>query len=160
MNSPAESLTLRATLNTDVESEDGQPAHDPTVSRQEGSTRGRVLIVEDEPGIAEVLALHMEGAGFEPVVSHDGLSALYEIDRALPRIVLLDLHLPEVSGFRLIQLLKQRANVPELPVIVMTALSFQEAEEAIRAGADDFITKPFLPAEVVTRVERVLERVG
>jgi len=123
------------------------------------TSRGRILIVEDEPGLAEVLSLHLEAAGFETTVCHDGLSAIYELDRATPRVVLLDLHLPEVSGFRLIQLLKQRADSPGLPVIVITALSFQEAEEVVRAGADDFISKPFLPDEVVSRVERLLNRV-
>ena len=123
------------------------------------TSRGRILIVEDEPGLAEVLSLHLEAAGFETTVCHDGLSAIYELDRATPRVVLLDLHLPEVSGFRLIQLLKQRADSPGLPVIVITALSFQEAEDVVRAGADDFISKPFLPDEVVSRVERLLNRV-
>ena len=123
------------------------------------TSRGRILIVEDEPGLAEVLSLHLEAAGFETTVCHDGLSAIYELDRATPRVVLLDLHLPEVSGFRLIQLLKQRADSPGLPVIVITALSFQEAEDVVRAGADDFISKPFLPDEVVSRVERLLDRV-
>lgn len=132
---------------------------EPTGTGTGTGGKGRILIVEDEIGLAEIVALHLEGAGFEPVVCHDGLSALYEMDRATPRAVLLDLHLPEVSGFRLIQLLKQRADSPGLPVMVITALSFQEAEEAVRAGADDFITKPFMPDEVVTRVERMLERV-
>ena len=121
--------------------------------------RGRILIVEDEPGLAEVLGLHLTAAGFETTVCHDGLAALYELERASPTLVLLDLHLPQVSGFRLIQLLKQRADAPRVPVMVITALSFPEAEEAVRAGADDFITKPFMPDEVVTRVERLLERV-
>src|SRR6266545_705708 len=124
-----------------------------------GATRRRVLIVEDEPGLAEVLSLHLAAAGFETGVCHDGLSALYELERTAPSLVLLDLHLPQVSGFRLIQLLKQRSDAPRIPVMVITALSFPEAEEAVRAGADDFITKPFLPDEVVTRVERLLERV-
>jgi DNA-binding response OmpR family regulator len=119
-----------------------------------------VLIVEDEPGLAEVLALHLEASGYSAVVAHDGLQALYEMDRSPPQVVLLDLHLPQVSGFRLIQLLKQRVDARRPPVIVITALSFQEAQEAVRAGADDFITKPFLPAEVVTRVERILARQG
>jgi len=122
-------------------------------------TRGRILIVEDEPGLAEVLSLHLIAAGFETATCHDGLAALYELERESPTLVLLDLHLPQVSGFRLIQLLKQSADAPRVPVMVITALSFPEAEEAVRAGADDFITKPFLPDEVVTRVERLLERV-
>jgi DNA-binding response OmpR family regulator len=123
-----------------------------------GGARGRVLVVEDEAGLAEVLALHLQAAGYDPVIAHDGLEALYELDRQPPAVVLLDLHLPEVSGFRLIQLLKQRPQAPQVPVIVLTALSFREAEEAVRAGADDFLTKPFEPAEVVECVDRVLAR--
>jgi DNA-binding response OmpR family regulator len=122
--------------------------------------RGPVLIVEDEPGLAEVLALHLQAEGYEPVLAHDGLEALYTLDRLTPRAVLLDLHVPQVSGFRLIQLLKQRTDGPQIPVIVITALSFQEAEEAVRAGADDFISKPFLPEEVVNRVGMVVARVS
>ena len=107
-------------------------------------------MVEDEPGLAEVLAVHLQAGGYHPIVVHDGLEALYALERVTPHAVLLDLHLPQVSGFRLIKLLKQRPDMPRVPVIVLTALSFQEAEDAVRAGADDFLTKPFLPAEVVT----------
>lgn len=117
-----------------------------------------ILIVEDEPGLAEVLAVHLQAAGYTPLIAHDGLEALYALERVTPCAVLLDLHLPQVSGFRLIQLLKQRSDMPRVPVIVLTALSFEEAQDAVRAGADDFLTKPFLPAEVVTRVGRLLER--
>src|SRR5687768_17075768 len=119
---------------------------------------GRVLIVEDEAGLAEILSLHLEAAGYETVVCHDGLSALYEVDRRAPNLVVLDLHVPQISGFRLMQLLKQRGG-PRIPVMVTTALSFQEAEDAVRSGADDFMTKPFLPDELVVRVGRLLERV-
>ncbi len=107
-----------------------------------------------------MLAVHLQAAGYTPLIAHDGLEALYALDRVTPRAILLDLHLPQVSGFRLIQLLKQRSDMPRVPVIVLTALSFEEAQDAVRAGADDFLTKPFLPAEVVTRVGRLLERLA
>ena len=118
----------------------------------------KVMIVEDEPGLAEVLAINLQASGYEALVVHDGLEALYVLDRETPSAILLDLHLPQISGFRLIQLLKQRTDVASIPVIVITALSFQEAEEAVRAGADDFLTKPFSPDEVVERVNRVVAR--
>ena len=149
MNEPFQTRQSAIGLAEGVEA----PAHEMRASR------GRVLVVEDEYGLAEVLALHLEGAGFEAVVCHTGLAALYELDRGRFDLVLLDLTLPEVSGFRLMQLLKQRTDHPGLAVMVITALSFQEAEEAARAGADDFITKPFVPEEVLTRVERLLSRV-
>ena len=76
---------------------------DPTLVTDRNSTpvsdRGRILIVEDEPGLAEVLSLHLEAAGFETTVCHDGLSAIYELDRATFRVVLLDLHLPEAVSY-------------------------------------------------------------
>ena len=134
---------------------------DPVTSPPAGpGDRGQVLVVEDEPGLAEILALNLSASGYQPVVAHDGLEALYALDRATPRAVLLDLHVPQVSGFRLIQLLKQRPETPQVPVIVITALSFQEAQEAVRAGADDFVGKPFLPEEVILRLDRVLARVS
>ena len=131
----------------------------PAAERAGGPSSGRVLIVEDEAGLAEVMSLHLEAAGYETVVCHDGLAALYEVDRVAPNLVVLDLHVPQISGFRLIQLLKQRSGQPRIPVVVTTALSFPEAEDAVRSGADDFMTKPFLPEELVTRVTRLLERV-
>jgi len=141
------------------------PSEAPAAGRDDPSivpdAAGRqVLIVEDEPGLAEVLAVHLQASGYQPIVANDGLEALYALDRVTPRAVLLDLHLPQVSGFRLIRLLKQRPDMPQVPVIVLTALSFQEAEDAVRAGADDFVTKPFLPAEVVTRVDRLIDRLS
>jgi DNA-binding response OmpR family regulator len=135
-------------------------AGDVVTPIEAGVDRGTILVVEDEPGLADILAVNLSASGYQPEVVHDGLEALYALDRFTPRAVLLDLHIPQVSGFRLIHLLKQRTDMPNVPVIVITALSFQEAEEVVRAGADDFITKPFHPEEVVTRVERVLARVA
>ena len=130
----------------------------PAAARAKEPAAGRILIVEDEAGLAELMSLHLEAAGYETVVCHDGLAALYEVDRVAPNLVVLDLHVPQISGFRLIQLLKQRTGQPRIPVVVTTALSFPEAEDAVRSGADDFMTKPFLPEELVTRVRRLMER--
>ena len=136
------------------------PARSTSVAASQGKGRAhKVMVVEDEPGLAEVLAINLQASGYEPLVVHDGLEALYVLDRETPSAILLDLHLPQISGFRLIQLLKQRTDVPSIPIIVITALSFQEAEEAVRAGADDFLTKPFSPEEVVERVNRLVARV-
>jgi DNA-binding response OmpR family regulator len=119
-------------------------------------TKGAVLVVEDEPGLADVLAVHLRAAGYEPVVAPDGLAALHALDRATPAAVVLDLHLPQVSGFRLLEVLKQRPETAGVPVLVLTALSFSEAREVARAGAEAFLTKPFAPSEVVRQVARLL----
>jgi two-component system phosphate regulon response regulator PhoB len=152
---PGADTPLRGAPNGSGRVPAGYPAGDDP-----GQGERPVLIVEDEPGLADVLAVHLQASGYQPIVAYDGLEALYALDRVTPRAVLLDLHLPQVSGFRLIQLLKQRLDMPHVPVIVLTALSFQEAEDAVRAGADDFVTKPFLPAEVVTRVDRLIDRLA
>ena len=137
--------------------EPSRAALDASVERRVPSN-GRILIVEDEAGLAEVLSLHLEAAGYETEVCQDGLAALYAVERRPPSLVVLDLHVPQISGFRLMQLLKQRGGL-RVPVVVTTALSFQEAEDAVRSGADDFMTKPFMPDELVTRVGRLLARV-
>ena len=118
--------------------------------------RKSVLVIEDEPGLAEIIAINLQASGYDATVAHDGLQALYLLDRSTPDVILLDLQLPQVSGFRLIQLLRGREQTATVPVIVMTALSFREAEEVIRAGADAFLTKPFAPEDVVARVDQLI----
>jgi DNA-binding response OmpR family regulator len=119
--------------------------------------KGPVLVVEDEPGLAEVLALHLRAAGYAPVVAPDGLAALHALDGPPPRAILLDLYLPQVSGFRLLAVLRQRPALARVPVLVLTALSFAEARDVARSGVVDFITKPFDPAAVVRRLDRLLD---
>lgn len=134
--------------------------NDPALSAAKSVKVGprTVLIVEDEPGLAEVLALNLQASGFETLTAHDGLQALYLLDQSVPDVVVLDLQLPQVSGFRLIQLLRSRTATARIPIVVITALSFREAEDVVRRGADAFLTKPFVPEEVVNCVERLVAR--
>jgi DNA-binding response OmpR family regulator len=118
----------------------------------------RLLLVEDEPGLAEVLELHLRRAGFAVDVAGDGLAALGALERDRPDAVLLDLTLPRISGFRLLHLLRRDAATAGLPVLVLTARSFQEAQEVARDGADDFLTKPVAPQTAVARTRALVER--
>ena len=118
--------------------------------------RPKVLVVEDEPALAEVLYSNIEGAGYDVVVAPDGLLALEAYERERPDLVTLDLRVPTISGFRLIQLLKRPNGGPPVPVIVVTALSFEEGEEVARYGADDYLTKPFDPADLIARINYLL----
>jgi DNA-binding response OmpR family regulator len=118
----------------------------------------RLLLAEDEPGLAEVLQLHLHLAGFEVDVVGDGLAALYALERRRPDALLLDLGLPQVTGFRVLQLLRRDAATATVPVLVLTALSFQEAQDVARAGAEDFLTKPVAPHTVVARARALLDR--
>lgn len=110
----------------------------------------RILVVEDDPQVAEIIQYNLCAAGYSVTVVEDGVGALRVFDAARPALVTIDLNVPSVSGFRLVELFKRHA--PEIPVIVVTALSFEEAEETARSGADDFVAKPFDPQQLVKKV--------
>ena len=118
--------------------------------------KAKILVVEDEQEIAEALQVNLEGAGYQVFLAADGLEALRTFDREQPDLVTIDLMVPTISGFRLVQLMKRPRPHGPVPIIVITALSFEEGEDAARAGADDFVTKPLDPDELVRRVGFVL----
>jgi DNA-binding response OmpR family regulator len=130
--------------------------------RPEPQPTERVLVVEDEQGLAEIMRLHLEHSGYQVTVAQDGLTALRSFDEQRPALVVLDLGVPHVSGYRLMALFKRSAaqdNGQRAPkVIIVTARDFEEAREVVRLGADGFITKPFEPAELVQRVDYLLGR--
>lgn len=122
--------------------------------------RPKILVVEDEQEMLDILLENLAEAGYEVVVARDGVQAWQIFERERPDLVTLDLNIPKMSGFRLIQLF--RHGLPPrreyVPVIVVTGLDYEEAEEVALAGADDFITKPFDPLELVDKVQAVLAR--
>ena len=122
--------------------------------------RPKILVVEDEQGMLDILLENLVEAGYEVVVARDGVQAWQAFERERPDLVTLDLNIPKMSGFRLLQLLKQGSppRYQGVPVIVVTGLDYEEAEEVAVAGADDFITKPFDPLELVGKVQAVLAR--
>ncbi len=120
--------------------------------------RPKILIVEDEPGMVEILRLNLQASNYGVVVAADGLKALQVFESEEPDLVTLDLDVPKVSGYRLIRLFKQAGPSQPVPVIVITASDYEEAEEVVDAGADDFITKPFDPAELIEKIGFVLSR--
>lgn len=120
------------------------------------AAKARILIVEDEPGLLEVIALNLQGSGYETFTAADGLEALSKFEEKKPDLVTLDLNIPSISGFRLIRLFKQKDK--SVPVVVITAYSFEEAEEVVTAGADDFITKPIEFPLLLSKIERALAK--
>ena len=119
----------------------------------------KILIVEDEPAIRELLALNLRHAGYQPVHAPDAASARRSIDAELPDLVLLDWMLPDQSGIELARRLRADTRTRELPVIMLTARS-AEADKlgGFDAGADDYVTKPFSPKELLARVRALLRR--
>ncbi len=116
----------------------------------------KILVVEDEPGIAEIITLNLQGVGHEVVLAVDGLEALRAFDQNPPDLVVLDLGLPTISGFRLVHLMRQYGAKQH--IIVLSALTFEEGEDAVRAGVDDYVTKPCDPNDLVRRVELALSK--
>jgi DNA-binding response OmpR family regulator len=122
-----------------------------------GRSRGLVLVVEDEPPIADLLRLYLTREGFGVHVEGDGESALDAIARMRPVLVLLDVGLPGIDGTEVCRRL--RADDDWTPVVFVTARDDEiDRIVGLELGADDYVTKPFSPREVVTRVKAVLRR--
>lgn len=120
--------------------------------------RASVLVVEDEPTIADLVARYLDRARFETRVAVDGKSALREIARRAPDLVVLDLMLPAVDGLEVMRRTRREGN-DRTAFIVLTAKG-EESDRitGLRLGADDYVVKPFSPSELVARVEAVLRR--
>lgn len=121
--------------------------------------RERILLIEDEPDIAEVLQYNLEKEGFVVETARRGDSGLEAIRREPPDLILLDLMLPGVDGLELTRMLKRDSGTSRLPIVMLTARG-EEVDRIVglELGADDYISKPFSPREVVLRVKAVLRR--
>lgn len=119
----------------------------------------RILVVEDEADLADLVAFNLRGAGHEVAVVHDGNTALSEIQRGQPDLVVLDVMLPDISGFEVCRRLRRKPETVRVPVIMLTAKS-DEVDRVVgfEVGADDYVPKPFSPRELVLRVEAILRR--
>ncbi|WP_198971803.1 phosphate regulon transcriptional regulator PhoB [Xylophilus sp. ASV27] len=119
----------------------------------------QVLIVEDEPAIAELIAVNLRHNGFQPVWSEDGASAQRELDAVLPDVILLDWMLPGTSGLALARKWRADARTKAVPILMLTARGDEPDKVAgLDAGADDYITKPFSTQELLARIRAVLRR--
>jgi two-component system phosphate regulon response regulator PhoB len=119
----------------------------------------KVLVIEDEEAISQLLAYNLQKEGFTVATSADGDEALIALDEEKPDIVLLDWMLPNVSGIELCRRMRARSATRDLPVIMLTARG--EEEDRVRGldvGADDYVTKPFSMSELVARMRAVLRR--
>jgi len=117
----------------------------------------KILVVDDELDVLNLVSGHLKNAGFNVIRAEDGASALRKARRSLPSLLVLDLMLPDMSGLEVCKALKADANTSQISIIMLTA----KAEEADRIvglelGADDYLTKPFSPRELVLRVKSVL----
>jgi DNA-binding response OmpR family regulator len=124
-------------------------------------TRKKILVADDEPDMLGLVMSNVKQAGFDPVAAEDGTTALALARDSQPSLIILDLMLPGMSGIEVCKALKKDAATAKIPIIMLTA----KAEEVDRIvgfelGADDYVTKPFSPRELVLRIQSVLKRTG
>ena len=119
----------------------------------------RILVVEDEPAIAELISINLRHAGFEVTIAGDAEQAQVAVDGILPSLVVLDWMLPGQSGHALARAWRAQPRTRELPIIMLTARA-EEADKiaGLDAGADDYLTKPFSANELLARIRAVLRR--
>ena len=119
----------------------------------------KILIVEDEPAIQELLAFNVAQAGFQAMRAEDADSTWRQIQGSVPDLILLDWMLPDISGVILAKQLRGDARTKDVPIIMLTARG-EERDKifGLESGADDYITKPFSPRELMARIRAILRR--
>ena len=126
---------------------------------QDISQKKKILVVDDEKDLTALVSLHMKMAGYEVLSASNGEKALVVARQEKPDLIILDLMLPKIDGWEVCRRLRQDPEIKNVPVIMLTARAETEDKlKGFEAGADDYVTKPFSPRELVARVKRVLAR--
>jgi len=120
-------------------------------------TKGEILIVDDEPGIVRLISMYLEREGFQTKSARTGAEALDLVARGTTALVVLDIMLPDIDGWEVCREIRRTSDVP---IIMLTAREGDEDKiVGLEIGADDYVTKPFVPRELVARVKAILRRV-
>ena len=128
----------------------------PTISKTDAQPGGRILVVDDEPHIVELVRYNLAQEGFEVSIAYDGRDAIEKATKEPPDLVILDLMLPYVDGLEVCRHIRRESSVP---ILMLTAKhGEQERVVGLELGADDYVTKPFSPRELVARVRAILRR--
>jgi len=118
----------------------------------------RILVVDDEPDVVSLVKRTLLAEGFEVLEAFDGIAALDLAAKERPDLVLLDIMMPMMSGYEVCEELKRDPDTQDIPVICLTSAHTPEARaQGFKAGADEVVTKPFLPAELVAQIRRRLD---
>ena len=119
----------------------------------------KILIVEDEKPISELIGFHLEQQNYQIKFSYDGESAIQEIEHWLPDLILLDWMLPNISGIEVLKRIKRKDNLKKIPIIMLTAKGQEDDKiRGFELGVEDYVTKPFLPSEILARIKSLLKR--
>ncbi len=119
----------------------------------------QVIIIEDDKDIANLVAHYLSKEGFMPIIAHDGEEGLRQLELKSPALILLDLMLPKKSGYEVMQQLKGQNTTSDIPIIILTAKSDEiDRVLGLELGADDYVTKPFSPSELIARIKAIMRR--
>lgn len=119
----------------------------------------KILVVDDEPEAVELVEFNLKQAGYDVTTAADGDEALKKAKASLPALMVLDLMLPEVDGLEVCKLLRRDQTTARIPILMLTAKASElDRVLGLELGADDYVTKPFSPRELVLRVKKILER--
>jgi two-component system phosphate regulon response regulator PhoB len=123
------------------------------------AVKPKILVVDDEPEAVELVEFNLKQAGFAVVTAADGAEALKKARAELPGLIVLDLMLPEVDGLEVCKMLRRDPATAAIPIVMVTAKAAElDRILGLELGADDYVTKPFSPRELVLRVKNVLQR--
>ncbi len=125
------------------------------MTAEERQNSPHVLIIEDEPDLLEVLEIAFENAGYRVTTASNGVGGWQHFDRERPDLVVMDLNMPQMSGFRLLELVRSES---EVPVLILTAYDFAEAEEVAHHRPNYFMNKPFDAQELILQANCLIGR--
>jgi two-component system phosphate regulon response regulator PhoB len=121
--------------------------------------KGKILVIDDEPDVIELVAFNLKQAGFDVVTATDGAEALRKARSTQPSLVVLDLMLPQIDGLEVCKLLRRDPLTAAIPILMLTAKASEvDRILGLELGAEDYVTKPFSPRELVLRIRKLLER--
>ena len=131
----------------------------PAIRRSSTSQqmKPKILIVDDEPDVVQLIEYNLKSAGYDVLTSTDGQDALQQARASSPDLIILDLMLPEVDGLDVCKVLRRDTGTAGIPIVMLTAKASEtDRVLGLELGADDYVTKPFSPRELVLRVKRLL----
>lgn len=123
--------------------------------------RKKILVVDDEPDVTDLVAYHLKAKGFHVEVLNDATASIAKARHVLPDVIILDIMMPHLSGLQICRILRSEPKLARVPIIFLTAKAEpHDRIEGFESGADDYLPKPFSPKELVLRVEAILRRLA
>ena len=128
-------------------------------SAKQVDVRPKILVVDDEPEAVELLQFNLEQNGFKVLTAADGVEALHKVRTLMPNLVVLDVMLPEIDGIEVCKMIRRDPATAAIPIIMLTARAAEiDRVLGLELGADDYMTKPFSPRELILRIRKLLQR--